>query len=173
MTSPLFSSPEPIPGANPLLATRRMFTKTFTCSGRASRSEFWWPNVLALGALMACDITARRYDRARNPDSYTSPHNKDAFWPFPDRLAPGEPETQEEQAARKQRFNRAEMTSLAFSAPALVVLGVPTLSLSVRRLHDANLSGHWMWAHAFPFVGSLAAFALSALPSNPKGERFD
>lgn len=173
MTHHDFLSPGPVPGVGPWVATRRMFAKTFTYSGRASRSEFWWPTALAVGVTVACDIAGRNYDRAKHPEAYSKIQGRVCPWPFPDRALPGEVETEQQQEERKKHRRRAEATALAFAAPAVILLTPPTTSLAVRRLHDVNMSGHWMWMNAVPLVGSLAGIVIGALPSNPKGARFD
>jgi uncharacterized membrane protein YhaH (DUF805 family) len=54
-----------------------------------------------------------------------------------------------------------------------LVIVVPTLAISWRRLHDANLSG-WFWlVGLIPVVGGIAVLVLYVLGSNPAGARFD
>ncbi|MDQ4502353.1 DUF805 domain-containing protein [Sinomonas sp. ASV322] len=52
---------------------------------------------------------------------------------------------------------------------------VPHLALTVRRLHDANLSGWFVLLYLvpIPLIGGLSLLALTALPSKPLGVRFD
>ena len=50
---------------------------------------------------------------------------------------------------------------------------VPLLALTVRRLHDANLSGWFYLLALIPFVGGIVLLVLTLLPSNPEGARFD
>lgn len=50
---------------------------------------------------------------------------------------------------------------------------IPMLSLSVRRLHDANLSGWVMMALAVPVVGVLTVVVVGLLPPNPMGVHYD
>lgn len=67
------------------------------------------------------------------------------------------------------------------TATGLVVLGalmvslatiVPGIALSVRRLHDANLSGWWLLLGLVPF-GGLALLIMLAMAPNLLGARFD
>lgn len=58
------------------------------------------------------------------------------------------------------------------TAIGLAVL-VPSLALTVRRLHDANLSGHFAWLYLVPSVGHLVVLVLCILNPNPLGQRFD
>lgn len=60
---------------------------------------------------------------------------------------------------------------LAFVWTAATI--VPTIALTVRRLHDQNLSGWLALMVLVPFVGALALLVMMALPSNPAGQRFD
>jgi uncharacterized membrane protein YhaH (DUF805 family) len=56
---------------------------------------------------------------------------------------------------------------------ALLAVIVPSIAVTVRRLHDADLSG-WLYLLTFvPYVGGLALLVLTALPSKPAGARFD
>ena len=55
----------------------------------------------------------------------------------------------------------------------LLAIVVPALALSVRRLHDANLSGGFLGLVLVPYVGVLVVFILLLLPSNPQGVRFE
>jgi hypothetical protein len=50
---------------------------------------------------------------------------------------------------------------------------VPSISSSVRRLHDANLSGLLVLLSLIPSVGGLIVLVLTILPSSPEGRRFD
>ena len=50
---------------------------------------------------------------------------------------------------------------------------VPSLALSVRRLHDGNFSGWLLLLMLIPFLGAIAVLVFMILPSNPAGQRFD
>jgi len=50
---------------------------------------------------------------------------------------------------------------------------VPWLALSVRRLHDANISGLVCVSLLVPYIGGLVLAIFALLPSNPQGSRFD
>jgi uncharacterized membrane protein YhaH (DUF805 family) len=50
---------------------------------------------------------------------------------------------------------------------------LPSIAIQMRRLHDANFSG-WFWLLVFiPVLGWIALIVLSAMQSNPAGQRFD
>lgn len=54
-----------------------------------------------------------------------------------------------------------------------LALVVPSLSLLVRRLHDAGFSGWLALLALLPSVGAIILVVLAALPSTPAGARFD
>ena len=56
---------------------------------------------------------------------------------------------------------------------ALLAALVPIKRLAVRRLHDANFSGWWLWLLAIPYLGWLAVLVLLLLPSASFPNRFD
>lgn len=57
----------------------------------------------------------------------------------------------------------------------VVLLGtiVPGIAVTVRRLHDANLSGLLYLLSFIPSVGGLIVLILAVLPPQPAGARFD
>jgi uncharacterized membrane protein YhaH (DUF805 family) len=50
---------------------------------------------------------------------------------------------------------------------------VPSIAVSVRRLHDGNFNGWLYLLIIIPILGALAIIVLMLLPSNPAGARFD
>jgi uncharacterized membrane protein YhaH (DUF805 family) len=50
---------------------------------------------------------------------------------------------------------------------------VPTLALTVRRLHDAGYSGLFALLLLIPYVGSLIMMIFALLPSSPAGAKYD
>lgn len=50
---------------------------------------------------------------------------------------------------------------------------IPCLALTVRRLHDANLSAGFLALVLIPSVGGIIIFILMLLPSSTQGSRFD
>lgn len=49
---------------------------------------------------------------------------------------------------------------------------VPRICLTVRRLHDANLSSGWWFLYFLPFIGWFILFILLLLPSDPRPNRY-
>ena len=54
-----------------------------------------------------------------------------------------------------------------------VVLIVPTISVSVRRLHDIGYSGAWYLLALVPLVGTVWLLVLFSLPSEPFKNKYD
>ncbi|MBG6192143.1 uncharacterized membrane protein YhaH (DUF805 family) [Arthrobacter sp. CAN_A212] len=50
---------------------------------------------------------------------------------------------------------------------------IPSIALTIRRLHDVNLSGWFLLLGLIPALGALALFVMMLLPPNPAGQRFD
>lgn len=167
------NSPQPLPGASPAAAVQRFFAKSFVLTGRASRSEYWWPTLIFTAGIAAADIAARHYDRARHPEAYTSTGTFRRLIPMVAEPAAGVEETEAERTEREAHVRRAELTSVLATAPIILATAAPSFTVSVRRLHDINLSGQWMWLNAVPVAGNLASMVLSALPAKPEGARFD
>ena len=61
---------------------------------------------------------------------------------------------------------------VALSLFYLAVL-VPSITLAVRRLHDAGFSGWLVLLGLIPSVGGLILFVLALLPPSPNGARYD
>ena len=70
--------------------------------------------------------------------------------------------------------NEGQLTALETGLAALVFLAtvVPSLALTVRRLHDSDLSG-WFLLLIFAPFGSVVLLFLAARAMNPAGARFD
>lgn len=126
-------------------AVKRFFKKYADFSGRASRSEYWWWTLVSaiVTTILNTLATVVGSAGATVSDSGT--------------------------------------VTLGGGAIAFyVILGiwglatlVPSLALLVRRLHDGNFTGWLALLVLVPFLGVLAVFVLSLLPSNPAGQRFD
>jgi uncharacterized membrane protein YhaH (DUF805 family) len=49
---------------------------------------------------------------------------------------------------------------------------IPTLAVTVRRLHDTNRSGWWVLLEFVPIVGGLVLLVFMMLDSQPGANRF-
>lgn len=97
----------PYPGCPPIQAVERFFHNYAVFSGRASRSEFWWPMLMTGIAETALGTLATMSDIGV--------------------------------------FD-------AIQGVLSLALLIPSLAVSVRRLHDINLNGAWL----IPFAGLTA-----------------
>lgn len=53
-----------------------------------------------------------------------------------------------------------------------VVVFVPSLSVSIRRLHDIGKSGWWYFIGFVPFIGGIILFIFSLLDSEPNANEW-
>jgi uncharacterized membrane protein YhaH (DUF805 family) len=54
----------------------------------------------------------------------------------------------------------------------LLPLIIPTIAVSVRRLHDVGLTGWLFLVNLVPWVGAVAAFVFSVLPGQPHANKY-
>lgn len=127
-------------------SVRRFFKKYATFSGRASRSEYWWWTLVSVGVSIIVNIIIGAGASATPASSSLG------STPAP---GPG-----------------AIVGYVLLVIWALATI-VPSLALTVRRLHDVNLSGWLVLLGLVPFLGALALLVFMILPSNPAGQRFD
>ena len=133
----------PYYGATLPVAFGRFWRKYATFTGRASRSEFWWWELIALivGAILTVVYIPSLL--AATTDGHGL------------------------------RINAGIVVVIGVGAIWGLATIVPSLALTWRRLHDANLSG-LLWLLTFiPSVGGLIVLILTLLPSKPEGARFD
>ena len=53
-----------------------------------------------------------------------------------------------------------------------LVFVLPSIAVSVRRLHDTDRSGWWYWITLVPCIGGIWYLVLMLLPSTPGQNRF-
>jgi uncharacterized membrane protein YhaH (DUF805 family) len=135
----------PYYGAPFPVAIRRFFKKYATFTGRASRSEYWWWVLVAVAVGIIINIITA----AVGASGATVAADGSAV------PGPG--------AA-------VGLVQLAIWGLATIV---PSLALTVRRLHDVNLSGWLVLLGLVPFLGGIALLVLTILPPKPEGQRFD
>ena len=63
------------------------------------------------------------------------------------------------------------LAGLVFLAGGIVLI-VPTLTLSIRRLHDTNRSGFWLFISLIPYLGGLILFVFYILDGTPGQNRY-
>ena len=49
---------------------------------------------------------------------------------------------------------------------------IPTLAVTVRRLHDTNRSGWWILINIIPIIGGIVLLVFTVQDSQPGGNRF-
>ncbi|MGO4652269.1 DUF805 domain-containing protein [Arthrobacter sp. 2RAF22] len=142
-TVPLWA---PYYGAEIGEAVKRFFRKYATFTGRASRSEYWWWYLVSfvVGIVLAVITTVLSNASAQESDGYVT-------------AEPG----------------AGSAAGIIIWILWLLAILVPTLALTVRRLHDANLSGSLIVIGLVPFLGGPALLVLTLLPSKTEGRRFD
>ena len=57
-------------------------------------------------------------------------------------------------------------------ALALLALVVPSITASVRRLHDTGRSGWWYLINFVPYIGGIVLIVFLALPSDPNENEY-
>lgn len=124
-------------------AVRSGFRNAFVYRGRASRSAFWWFQ-LAVGLtwFVLAALSVWAVTASASP-SDLSAHDQLSDWVL-----------------------------LGTTLLALVVYAVPTIALTVRRLHDINKPGWWALINLIP-GGSVALLVLLILPGTPGPNGFD
>lgn len=133
-------------------AFTRFWKKYATFSGRASRSEYWWWFLWAFIIGFVLTIVGGLIAFATGDYSATS---------------------QASSTGAHASFNtNSPIASVILGVWYLAIL-VPTIAIQVRRLHDANFRGWWVLLNLIPFLGQIAVFVFTLLPSNPQGARFD
>lgn len=158
------ASPEdltrPLYGATFGQAIRRFFKNYAKFSGRASRSEYWW---LTLFLVLVMLVPWILYIIGAVMVGVTN--SLDAAGGYGteiDATGPG--------AA-------AGLGLIAIGGILLLVIAlgtlVPSLALTWRRLHDANLPGPLFFLGLIPSVGTIVLIVLAILSPKPEGRRYD
>lgn len=141
----------PLYGASLPDAVRRFFAKYATFSGRASRSEYWWwtlVNAIVFIVLYVILIGVGGTAMMMSGSNAMSG------------------------MASTSMGAGGTIIGILLLLWSLAII-VPSIALTVRRLHDANLSGFFYFLVLVPGVGGIIVLILTLLPSNPLGARFD
>jgi uncharacterized membrane protein YhaH (DUF805 family) len=135
----------PYYGAGPVTAVKRFFQNYAVFTGRASRAEYWWAVLAFYLVLLVLGLLTGIVGSATQTVDANGEYQQSGL-------------------------------ILVFVIPILVITLasiVPFIALSVRRLHDANLSGLFYLLNFIPSLGSLIMLILAVLPPQPEGARFD
>lgn len=126
-------------------AVKRFFKKYATFSGGASRSEYWWWTLVSVIVSFILNIIISAGNAATATSSLSSSPQ----------LGPG----------------------ATFGLILAVIWGlatiVPSIALTVRRLHDSNKSGWLILLGLIPFAGAIILLVFALLGPDPAGQRFD
>lgn len=140
----------PLYGAKLSQGIRRFFRKFADFRGRASKSEFWWGMFIFAMVRIA---------------------------PYPIMIVIAVSGDQIEQGSADYDTFNAVSVFAGLIVMALfiaeIVLIVPLLAVTWRRLHDANLPGPWALLSFIPLFGQIVLFVMVLMPSVPAGRRFD
>jgi uncharacterized membrane protein YhaH (DUF805 family) len=128
-------------------AVRRVFKKYATFTGRASRAEYWWWALV--GAVVGVVLNVLIGAGMETP---TDADTGTLSAPTP-----------------------GPVSAVGYLLLAVWGLGVlvPSVALTVRRLHDVNLSGWLLLLGLVPVLGGIAVLVMALLLPNPAGQRFD
>lgn len=67
-------------------------------------------------------------------------------------------------------LGKSQNSALAMDAVLgvyLLLILLPSLAVTVRRLHDTGRSGWWFWIQLVPFVGPIVLFVFTVLDGTP------
>jgi uncharacterized membrane protein YhaH (DUF805 family) len=148
-TAPSVPLDKPLYGASFGQAVQRFFRKYATFSGRASRSEYWWAVLFLFLVNLLIWIPGIALGVATGTPTIDS-SGRDSVSPGP-------------------AFVPFAILGILFFLAVIV----PGIAVTVRRLHDANLSGLFYLLGFVPSVGGIILLVLTVLESRPEGARFD
>ncbi|MGO3147024.1 MAG: DUF805 domain-containing protein [Leucobacter sp.] len=134
----------PLYGASLPQAFTRFFKNYAVFSGRASSSEFWWVALIfGVGLSLLTIVTGALLDAMHLSASIS--------------------------------YSFVDGVETLFALCALVIwvgLLIPSLAITWRRLHDADLAGPFFFLGCVPFFGGLVLLILLVLPPKVSGRRF-
>lgn len=123
------------------------FGKYASFTGRAQRSEFWWFWLFNVIVVMVLNIVDNAVGWVIDLGTETL-----------------------QTASGPITFATGDLGALS-TIWALVVF-LPMLSVTIRRLHDSNRSGWWWWIGFVPCVGFIVLLVFLLLDSTPGDNRF-
>lgn len=124
------------------------FKNYVTWKGRATRAEYWWWTLFVFIVTLPFSLIY----------NVTSQGALEAAM-----------ESGDQSAALAATFGPAYWLLLLVS----LVFLLPSLAVTIRRLHDIDRSGGWFWIILVPFAGSIVLLVFALLPSTEGKNRFD
>ncbi|MEO5922035.1 MAG: DUF805 domain-containing protein [Pseudolysinimonas sp.] len=141
---------KPLYGATFAQAVKRFLAKYATFSGRASRSEYWWSVLFVVAAMIVIWVPGTVIGLATGTPGVNPSTGRSTVDPGPGFIP------------------FAILGTLFYLA-----IIVPSIAITIRRLHDAGFSGLLYLLVLIPSVGGLALLVFTLLESKPDGARFD
>jgi uncharacterized membrane protein YhaH (DUF805 family) len=141
---------QPLYGATFPQAISRFFRKYVTFAGRASRSEYWWVQLFLVLVNILIWVPGGVVGAATGERTVSPVTGVASTTPGP-------------------AFGIFAALGILFFLATLI----PLIAITVRRLHDANLSGALVLLILVPSIGGLIVLILTLLESRPEGARFD
>jgi uncharacterized membrane protein YhaH (DUF805 family) len=128
---------------------KTVLSKYAVFNGRARRSEFWWYTlaVTILQTILFVVFVAPGYSAYLTATMEWSTAG-DPTAPMP--AMPG-----------------SLVTGYLITSLVSLALLLPTIGVSVRRLHDTDRSGFWYFLHLVPFVGTIILIVWQAANGTP------
>lgn len=135
-------------------AVIRCYGNMLNFSGRARRAEFWWFMLWTILVGIGVTIAVTSYV-ASNP--YFAQQMQIA-----------------QQTGRfdPQLVEQYQYFAGYYFAANLIFIWLPSLAVSIRRLHDTNRSGAWWFIQIVPLIGFIWFFVLMCLPGTHGDNRF-
>ncbi len=152
----------PFYGATFPIAAKRFFKKYATFSGRASRSEFWWAQLMGVliglipGLLVLIGVIQSLAQSPTTTSGTSSSVGTSYYSSTPD-------------VSSSPLF----VIGMILCVVVFFALVIPQLAITWRRLHDGNFSGAFWLLSFIPSIGGLVVLILTLLPSRAEGRRFD
>lgn len=128
---------------------KTVLTKYAVFNGRARRSEFWW-YYLAYGILITVLFVVLV------APGYAAYMTATMEWSLA-----GDP------TAPMPAMPGSLVTGYLITSLVGLALLLPTIGVSVRRLHDTDRSGFWYFLHFVPFVGTIILIVWQAGAGTP------
>lgn len=131
-------------GAGPVEAIGLFFTNYARFSGRSSRYEYWWPILFCIVTTLVLVLLGLSLG--------VQPTAGAGALPAPNGLG---------------------IVVMFLLAALILGTWAPSIAVSVRRLHDADLSGWFYLGNFLPYIGQVVWIVIGVLPPKPEGARFD
>ena len=128
------------------------FKNYVTWKGRATRAEYWWWALFTFIVTLPLNLLYNPGSQA-GIEAAMAAGDQGALW-----------------TALSASFFNPTILPVALVS---LVLFLPSLAVTIRRLHDIDRSGGWFWIVLVPIAGSIVLLVFALLPSTPDKNRFD